>query len=262
MLTFIKLGGSLITDKRAEASFHGDLMARLAREITQAASDDAALQLVIGHGSGSFGHFAARRYGTVQGVHTPQDWRGFAEVSIAAAELNYLVGKALADAGLPIWRIQPSASARCNDGELIEMALHPMQAAIAHGLVPLIYGDVALDEVRGGTIISTETIMVYLAAHLPVQQIILIGEVEGVYDNAGAVIPSITPQNIGEYADVLGSSGGVDVTGGMLTKVQAMLDLVSARRSLTIRIMDGRQPGLLLRTLKGEAQPGTLIQVV
>lgn len=259
MLTFIKLGGSLITDKRVEASYRTDVMTRLAEEIAAALGENPALQLLIGHGSGSFGHFAASRYNTIQGVSTLEQWRGFAEVATVAAELNFLVAKSLREAGIPVWRIQPSASAQCQDGELIEMALHPIQSALEHAIVPLVYGDVALDSVRGGTIISTEVILSYLATKLAVERILLLGEVPGVLDPHGKVIPEINPTNISAYQEVIGGSAGRDVTGGMLTKVSDMLGLVQRSSGLTIRIMNCDTTGLLTQALSGNAEPGTLI---
>jgi isopentenyl phosphate kinase len=259
MLTFVKLGGSLITDKRVEASFRQEAAARIASEISRARRERPELQLVVGHGSGSFGHFAAKQHQTISGVHTPEQWRGFAEVATVAAELNYLVARELSAAGIPVWRLQPSASAISRDGVLISLALESLRLGLAHGLVPLVYGDVARDEVRGGTIISTETIFFYLAKHLPVNQILLLGEVEGVLDSAGQVIPAITPANFESVRHYLGGSAGTDVTGGMATKVQDMLALAQQVPGLAIRILDGRQPDLLYETLLGEAQPGTLI---
>lgn len=258
-LTFIKLGGSLITDKRDEDSFHAETMRRLAQEIAAALVEDGSLRLLLGHGSGSFGHMAASRYGTANGVHTDDEWRGFAEVATVAAELNYLVADNLAEVGLPVWRLQPSASAHCEDGILVELATEPARRALEHGLVPLVYGDVALDRVRGGTIISTEQILGYLAHRLPVKRIFLLGEVAGVFDSDGTLIPEITPDNIAQHRAALGGSAGTDVTGGMLTKVEGMLALAGAVVELTIRIFDGREPDLLRQALMGKAHPGTLI---
>ncbi|MEO8395808.1 MAG: uridylate kinase, partial [Chloroflexota bacterium] len=146
-----------------------------------------------------------------------------------------------------------------HDGAIQEMAVKPIQQALDHGLVPLVYGDVSLDDVRGGTIVSTETVFFYLAQNLPVRQILLLGEVDGVYDQAGAVIPTITPETLAAVEAALGGSAGTDVTGGMETKVRDMVALVEDRRDLTIRIMSGTQPGLLEATLLDQAQPGTLI---
>lgn len=259
MLTFIKLGGSLITDKRIEASFRQEPTARIAQEISRARQENPDLQLIVGHGSGSFGHFAAKQYQTIAGVHTREQWRGFAEVATVASELNYLVAREFSAAGVPVWRLQPSASAISRDGVLVSLALESPRQGLENGLVPLVYGDVALDEVRGGTIISTETIFFYMAKHLPVNRILLLGEVEGVMDSAGQVIPTITPANFAAIQQYLGGSAGTDVTGGMVTKVQDMLTLAKQVSGLTIRIMDGRQPGLLFETLLGKVEAGTLI---
>lgn len=258
MHTLIKLGGSLITDKRVENSFNADIMSRLAKEIAQA-QKNTPTSLIIGHGSGSFGHFAAHRHGTMSGVSTPENWRGYAEVGRVAAMLNNLVMEKLIEAGLPILKLQPSASALCHDGELIQMALHPLEVALKNGLVPLVYGDVSLDEVRGGTIISTETIMTYLAKNLPVKRVLLVGEVDGVFDANGKVIPRITPHTLADYQSALGGSYGTDVTGGMFAKVRDMVNLVKARPHLSIRIINGGVINCLLSTLTDNLQTGTLI---
>jgi len=259
MLTFIKLGGSLITDKRVESSFHPEILSNLAAEIHDALRDDDQLQILVAHGSGSFGHFAASRYGTMQGVKTPDQWRGFAEVATVAAKLNYLVANSLSEAGVPVWRLQPSASAHCADGVIIDLALQPIRTALDNQIVPLLYGDVALDTVRGGTIISTEAIFYYLAQHLPVRSILLLGEVDGVYDASGAVIPIIKPSTFAAIQPSLGGSAGVDVTGGMAAKVREMLSLVELSSNLSVRVMNGTENGLLYRTLLNQSNSGTLI---
>lgn len=262
MITLLKLGGSLLTDKRVEAVFRDDTAQRVASEINSALTARRGLKLLIGHGSGSFGHFAAQRYQTVAGVRSADDWLGFAEVANAAAQLNYLVMRALRQAGVPALRFQPSASALARDGVLQHLALEPIQAALDNGLVPLVYGDVAVDHLRGGTIISTETIFFYLAKHLPVERILLFGETDGVYDATGTAIPEINRANYAEIAQFIGGSAGVDVTGGMVSKVRDMLDLVDAvvPRSLRIQIIDGTQPGLLRAVLCEDIQSGTIIR--
>jgi len=259
MLVFLKLGGSLITDKRVENSFRESVAARVAAEVAAALRQDESLQLLIGHGSGSFGHVVAKRYQTMQGVHTADEWRGFAHVATVAAELNTLMAKTLHAANVPVWRFQPSASALSRDGVLVSMAHEPIRHALSQRLVPLVYGDVSLDETRGGTIISTETVFFYLARHLPVDQIFLLGEVDGVYDESGIVIPRITPSTLPAVERALGGSAGTDVTGGMETKVRDMVALTQAVPRLSIRIFNGNTPGLIESALLGHEQPGTLI---
>lgn len=257
-LLFVKLGGSLITDKKVAGSYHESAVAAVGGILRDALEHDSSLRLLIGHGSGSFGHVAAKQYGTMDGVKTPEQWRGFAHVASAAADLNALVRATLRAADLPIWHFQPSASAVSHDGEIVSMTADNVRAALDHALVPLVYGDVSLDDVRGGTIISTETVFFYLAKQLPVDQILLLGDVEGVYDESGAIIPVITPARFSEVQRALGGSAGTDVTGGMAAKVRQMLELVAALPRLSIRIMGG-DSGAIAGALRGEDH-GTLIR--
>lgn len=259
-LVFLKLGGSLITDKAAEEQLRPGVLARLAEEIATARAVRPEMRLVIGHGSGSFGHVAAARHDTRAGVRGPEAWSGFAAVSAAAARLNRLVGDALLAAGVPALSLQPSASAICQDGALAEMATGPLQAALEAGLVPLVYGDVAVDRVRGGTIISTEQVLAYLARHLRPGWLLLAGDTEGVLDARGEVIRRIHTGNFDDLAPLLGGSRGTDVTGGMAGKVRAMLALAAELPGTRIRIISGLVAGRLHSALHEPAEAtGTLI---
>lgn len=266
-LVFLKLGGSLLTDKTREATPQPEALARLAQEIAAARAMTPDLQLLLGHGSGSFGHVIGRRHGTRAGVRDPEGWCGFAETALAAARLNRLVADALWDAGVPLWSLQPSASAQCHDGELHEMAMRPIAEALARGLVPLVFGDVALDDVRGGTIASTEELFAWLAPRLRPTRIVLLGVVDGVFasdplrDPNARCLPCLTPKNVASLGASLGGSHGVDVTGGMLTKVCAMAGLVEAMPDLEVRFASGEIPGRLTQILTDPAcEVGTVLR--
>lgn len=262
-LVFVKLGGSLITDKKVEAMPRPEVIQRLAEEIHFAMGKRPDMQLLLGHGSGSFGHIVAQRYQVQTGC---TDWRGYAETGAAASRLNRLVTDVFLAAGVPVVSIQPSASARCRGGKLIELSIYPIQRALEHGLVPLVYGDVAMDELWGSTIISTEIIFSYLAHQLLPQRIILVGEVRGVYsadprlNQEARLIPVIRASQMNREIGMLGGSHGVDVTGGMLTKVHLMLDLVCNLSGLRVYLLSGLERGLLQQALENpDFNPGTLI---
>jgi isopentenyl phosphate kinase len=259
-LTFVKLGGSLITNKGEAYAARPAVIARLADEVRAALDAEPKLTLLLGHGSGSYGHWAAEPYGTAAGVETRAEWRGYAEVAAAAARLNRLVTDELLEAGVATLSLQPSASAVCRDGAVAQLSVRPIREALEHGLVPLVYGDVALDEVRGGTIASTEDLFVYLAGELRPSRILLLSRVPGVLDRDDEVIPVITPDSYARWRHALSGSEAVDVTGGMLDKVEQMVDLVSRQPRVRVRIMSGQVPGLLTRVLLGESiGAGTLI---
>ncbi len=122
---------------------------------------------------------------------------------------------------------------------------HPFWRRWTAGLVPVIYGDVAFDAEIGGTIISTEEVMMALADALQPSWLLLAGEVPGVLDEAGGVIPLITADNFDDIQSALGGSRGTDVTGGMTSKVKSMLALVAQQPALAIRILSGLEAGLI-----------------
>lgn len=261
-MRFLKLGGSLLTDKTRDNSPRGDVVARVCAEIGAALAAQPGAPLVLGHGSGSFGHAAAKRHGTRMGVRDADGWRGFAEVSVMAARLNRIVADALHQADVPVISFAPSASARCEDGRLVYLDTRPLRTALAHGLVPLVMGDVAIDTVRGGTIVSTEEVFAWLAAELAPTRILLAGETDGVLAGYGApdarVIDRITPANWAELRAGVGASRGADVTGGMAAKVGDMLALCQTRPGLEAVIFSGLEPGAIARALLGGA-PGTTV---
>jgi len=254
-LVFLKLGGSLITDKSRPETPRTEVIERLAGEVKRALEARPNLSLLLGHGSGSFGHPLAQKHGTAQGAITPADWWGYAQTAAAAARLHRLVADTFLAEGVGVVSIQPSSSALCQDGELISMEVEPLIHLLAVSLVPLLYGDVSLDRKRGSTIISTEQVFSYLVPKLHPARILLASEVRGVYtadpfqDPGAQLIPRITPDELAQLQHQLAGSRGPDVTGGMLGKVRMMCQLVAAEPSLTVRVLSGLEPGLLYRAL-------------
>jgi len=260
-LIFLKLGGSLITDKTRPNTPRLEHLKRVAAEVS-AAYSRCEVRLLIGHGSGSFGHSEASKYGIRSGVSSSEGWNGFAATSRAAAKLNRLVADALWEAGVPVISLQPSASAECRNGELLSMSFGPVSSALDHGLVPLVYGDVAFDKVRGGTIISTEEVFAWLAARLRPQWILLASDVPGVLDRDDHVLSVVTPADWKELSSAVGGAKGIDVTGGMHAKVRLMLDLLEASPDTRgVRIFSGLETGNIERAICSPFESlGTLVQ--
>jgi isopentenyl phosphate kinase len=260
-LVLLKLGGSLITDKMAASTPRMDVIRRLAGEITAALRQQPGMRLIIGNGAGSFGHVPAKKYSTRQGVHSPQEWRGFAEVWHEAAALNRLITDALHAAGLPAIALPPSAAVTARDGQVTAWDLAPMRATLQAGLLPVVHGDVIFDTLRGGTILSTEDLFEHLARQLHPGRILLAGLEEGVWEDYPActrLVAEITPSNIDLVRPALGGSHGADVTGGMASKVDQSLALVQEIAGLEILIFSGERNGLVQDALGG-ARIGTKI---
>ena len=255
MLHFIKLGGSLITDKTSPLTPRPLVIQRLAREIAAAQRTLPDTNFVISHGSGSYGHVVGRRHRTREGVFDPAGWRGFAETGYIAGQLNRLILAALLRAGVSAISLPPSALARCRDGRIVHFETGPVLSALRHGLTPLLFGDVAFDETLGGTIVATEEVLVAVADQLPPDRLTLVGVVDGVFDAdpmrnpTARPIPHLHLADLDALDTVLGGSHGVDVTGGMAGKIREMAALIRQHPNLRVHLISGETPGRLQQHL-------------
>lgn len=260
-LVFLKLGGSLITVKDQPHTPRLEALERLAHEIAQALAEDSGLRILIGHGSGSFGHVVASQYRTRQGVKSAEDWQGFAEVWRQAAGLNHLVMSALHKAGLPAVVFPPSARVITRSGQVDTWDVDPLRNAMAKSLLPVVYGDVVFDQVLGGTILSTEDLFSYLALQLNPSCLLFAGLEPGVwanYPDHSSLVDRITPANFSQVEKSLKGSIAIDVTGGMLDKVRQVIALLNELPDLQGMIFSGETPGNIRRALLGESL-GTII---
>ena len=258
-LVFLKLGGSIITDKTCPYTPRQDKLDALVCEIASLLKAQPEIQLVLGHGSGSYGHTAASHHETRSGVSGSLAWLGFSEVWYQASTLNRLVVDALHRCGLPAVTFSPMSSVIAHDGSVSIWNTHPIQSALTNGLLPVIHGDVVFDEIRGGTILSTEELFIYLARELLPKRILLAGLETGVWADFPVrkhLLKEITPKNFAQQVAGIGAAEGMDVTGGMFSKVTKMLGLVEEIPSLEILIFSGEEPGNIRRVMFGE-NPGT-----
>jgi isopentenyl phosphate kinase len=261
---FLKLGGSLITDKLTPRTARIQVIQRVATEIKSALEKDPSLQILLGHGSGSFGHFSGKKYRTREGVSSQEDWRGFAEVWYDAGSLNQLVITALKDAGLSPVAFPPSASVFSANGEITSWDLRPIRSALEKGLLPVVYGDVVFDSKLGGTILSTEDLFVHLARKLEPGRILLAGQDPGVwrdFPERTLIYDKIKPADRDTLGQAVSQSQAPDVTGGMADKVEQMLCLIEHNPELDCLIFSGEEPGSISKTLSGHNM-GTLLTLL
>ena len=267
-LVFLKLGGSLITDKTQPYTPQLEMIDDVAVQIAAALQTHPNLRLVLGHGAGSFGHVPASEYHTRDGLprssplaHRERDvteenyWKGFAEVWYQASSLNRFVMKALHKAGVSAISLPPSSSVIASDGKVLVWETTPIRMALSSRIIPVIFGDVVFDEVSGGTILSTEDLFMHLARALNPERILLAGLETAVWEDFPTrtrQIEKISPNSFQEISDGVGKAAGADVTGGMESKVNQMLALVQNIPALTVQIFSGVKPGNIVRALAGE----------
>ncbi len=255
----VKLGGSVITDKRRRFTVKRAVLNRLARELTAAKGP-----LVLVHGGGSFGHPVASKYKIAEGYGGPKQLIGFALTHRAMERLNAYVLEALQQASIPAMAMQPSACVVVEDGRIKSMELRPLRKLLNLGLVPVLYGDAVPDLDKGMSILSGDQLVAQLACELGAKRIILGVDVDGVYtanpktNKNAELIQEVSSSNWSSVEKQLtGVVKGRDVTGGIANKMRELLAL--AERGVEAEIVNAAKSNILRRAILGERGLGTRV---
>lgn len=258
-VTLVKLGGSLITDKSRPLTPRMETLARLADEIRQA---DMAGSLLLGHGSGSFGHVAAAEHAIHHGVSSPEQVAGVVDTQVHAHRLHRLVMDTLWKAGNRVFSLAPSSCLVAAAGRPGPLDDQPLVGVLRLGLVPVIFGDVVIDREWGASICSTEqafevAVEALTTAAVEVSRILWLGVTDGVDDATGETIPCVEAENQEAVLAAAGASRDTDVTGGMRLRLETACRL--ANRGVPSWIGNGLEPGRLRDALMGRDVPGTTV---
>jgi len=252
---FIKLGGSLITDKAKPKHAHANRISALATEIAQLYKTHPDTVFFIGNGAGSYGHFAVHKTKWRDNKNDPMR---IAKIRQVTTELHYMIRDALIANGVPALSFAATSfSGRFNQQTVAW--LESMFSYATHGSVPLVFGDMVFDDRDGSYVLSTEEILETIASAWilhghTVESFIYCTSVDGVLDSKNSVIPIISSRT---PINSIGKTHGFDVTGGMAQKIDA------GRRALKytdyIYIINGSVPGTLTQAVAHQAI-GTRIQ--
>lgn len=257
----LKIGGSAITDKSAEATPRTEIINRVAEEIKRADLDD----LIIVHGGGSFGHPTAAKYGIKDGYkEDPTQKLGFAETHHMMTVLNGLVMDALIWHEIPALSIAPSCCFMTDNGKIKYFDDSTLQAMAKMAFIPVFYGDVVLDEKLGFTVLSGDQLIAYLAIKYNARKIVIGADTDGLFDSDPKTNPNAKPYKhltlteLKQIQPKLGKASGTDVTGGMAGKIAELIPAVEAGVHVTIT---GATKGLsIFRALTDQGILGTEIE--
>jgi isopentenyl phosphate kinase len=261
-LIFIKLGGSVITDKSRPFTAREKEIKRLGKEILEARRVFVG-NIIVGHGSGSFGHSVAAKYKTQEGFKGKGSVKGLSLVSDAAVQINRIVISNLLKVGLPVVSFSPVSFIYSKEKREEGILMEPISQALKLGIVPVVYGDIIFHEKKGFCIYSAEKILNLLVEKFKDRyksvKIIFCGDTDGVYDEKGVTISKITPENFRDYKkDILGSKK-TDVTGGMLHKVEESLKIAKGLGIETMIVNGTKKGNLYNAVLNKEVKGKTLV---
>jgi isopentenyl phosphate kinase len=243
MVTVLKLGGSVITEKDRAETLDGAALDQAADAIADA-SAGTDRDLVVVHGGGSFGHHHAERHG-VNTASGTDDAAAAVDVHGAMTTLNRFVLGRLQDRGVPAVPVHPLSLAHRDASGALSLPAGGIEALLGEGFVPVLHGDVVAHTGAGVTVLSGDEIVANLAGVLGADRVGLCSTVPGVLDADGEVIDRIEAYDA--VADALGDSAATDVTGGMAGKVRVLLEVDASAWVFDLDglagFLDGGSPG-------------------
>jgi isopentenyl phosphate kinase len=263
-IVFLKLGGSLITDKTRPGVARHAVIRRLARELAEAQDNPRGPRLLVGHGSGSYGHPAAADGGLRPGADARRRLDAISRTQHRAAELHRLVVAALVAAGARPFSFAASSFLTAANGRVKGRFFEPIFDALDRGFLPIVYGDVVLDVSRGAVIVSTEELFLLLAGEAArrkrtVARAGWLGETDGVRDGDGRTIGRLSAAEAARTARRVSGASGLDVTGGMALRLRTAATLAAG--GTMSMIVDGRKAMAIARVVAGRASGGTRVDV-
>ena len=258
--TVLKLGGSVITNKKKPLTPNLTAIERLAGEISRAHISP----LVLIHGGGSFGHPIAKKYSIDKGYTDHPQIMGFSKTRQAMMTLNKFVVDSLILHNIPAVTVQPSSCTITKQGRIEVMEETPLRRLLEMGFVPVLHGDAVLDSDMGFAILSGDQLVSSLATKLEAERIIIGIDVDGLYtsdpktDANAQLIQQINQQELTKMQHEIGGIRVPDVTGGMLGKVLELIPAVE--KEIPVIIVNAVKLGNVYKALKGEEVVGTVIQ--
>ena len=271
-MIILKLGGSVLTKKDSNyAEVNYENLNRIATEIHNAflvkdSNQDLSDGLIIVLGAGSFGHPLAKKYKigkSFPAEEYPEKRIGFSKTQNSVKKLNTIVCKCLIDKEIPCVSIQPSSFITTNNKRIKTFNLDLIAKYLDEGFVPIIYGDVVLDDKLKIAVLSGDQIIQYIAKNLKtkeISEIILGTDVDGVFTKNpkkhkdAKLIEKVSSL---EDIEVLESTTNIDVTGGMIGKIKELLKL--ADLGIESKIINANKERLIYNALSNNKVKGSLI---
>lgn len=252
----VKLGGSVITDKSRVCTPNLESIHRAADIIAT-----YHRPLVLLHGGGSYAHPFVTRAGLQKGFKGKFQLMSVSETELHLDELTRIIGTSLLVRGKPFVPIRPMSFITLKAGRVGSHFLRPIVNALHLGLVPLIHGDIAFDEVNGYGIMSADQIASLLVEKMNVSKVLFGCDVDGVYTEnpmtapGAKLIEQVTQKNYRRVLGGLERNDLADATGGMRGKVLEAIRV--ARRGSDCYIFNLKRDYVLRDLLRGSSSQGT-----
>ncbi len=243
-MIIVKLGGSVISNKDEPFSFNEEAVKNIAEEISSFYPEK---KFVIVHGGGSYGHPLASKYKLREGMGGIERMIGTSITHQAMLELNGKIMDIFLSKALPAFSVSPSSIFIMKAGKIAYGNIKVIMELVERGFIPVLFGDVCLDEEKGIDILSGDNIISYLEEKMDVEKVIFLMDVDGIYDKNPEEEDANLIENIDEYISIDSSIKKFDVTGGIENKIGEAMNM-----RCRVYFINGFMRGNLSKAIEGK----------
>jgi len=253
-MIIIKLGGSVITDKKRENRARKKVIDRLVQEIKRSKK-----KIILVHGAGSFGHIHAKEYKLDRGFKSSDQLKGFHITHSSVRILNQIVMNSLYNHGMFSVSLPPISFVEMSNRKLKYIDLRCFEESISIGLTPVTFGDVVFDDKLGFSICSGDVLVLNLSRYFKPEKVILVIDEDGIFDKDPKRCKDAKLLREIKYDDLPTAEKSLytDVTGGMGGKIEVMREI--AKENIDVLVVNGNKRDRLFGSLIGKKVKGTLV---
>ena len=226
-LILMKLGGSLITNKRSDVpKCHENIMRKIANIISK--SDK---KIIIVHGAGSYGHPIVKKYNINNGLDgTEKQREAITKARKQLIHLNEILCKEIRKTGTKCESVIPSQSMKINDNnELQAFPKQKFDEILSGGKIAVTFGDIVNTKDKNVGVISGDTLLLKLAQLYKPKRTFFImdypGVVKGSLESDEMEIYGKLDSKFVTNISILKEKNRPDVTGGLLNKIKCALEI-------------------------------------
>lgn len=221
MYVILKIGGSAITDKTTYFNFKNlNYVEKLAKIIKRYTDK---YKFIIVHGGGNFAHRVVKCYGLDKEIKTNDQIFGISLTKYALLTISHKLMDLFIRNGLQVYPIETSDIINFKNSE-VEFNYQLIENFVKNKFIPILHGDITIDFNSKIRIISGDLIAYKLCTYFKPKYVIFLTDTEGVYTNLQEK-KLIKKLNIHEVNKLTTQSFGIDVTGGIFTKLKYAFEI-------------------------------------
>jgi isopentenyl phosphate kinase len=245
-MIILKLGGSVITDKRNPMSFKASVVNQIAIEI---ASVYRYKKIALVHGAGSYGHPLAQSYALKSDGNAAIRQLGVAKTHCAMLRLSAQIADIFLSHDLPIYPLTASSIFILNQTEVSLSWDNVINDLLQKNYIPLLSGDTAMALDKDVDILSGDQIIAFLANRLKPEKVIFLMDIDGIYDrNPSLYSHAKLLHEIDMDTKIDFEMNAIDVSGGLKNKIEQAFKM-----PCPVFFINGNVQGAIAKAVQGKA---------